>query len=46
MLFCSVSHDKEAAGDNKKLKNPNFHHNKDYTLKKEHYFLTIGLWLK
>jgi hypothetical protein len=46
MLKCSVSHDKESAGYNKKLKKPNFCHNKDYTLKKEHDFQTTGLWLK
>jgi hypothetical protein len=46
MLNCSVSHDKEAAGYNKKLKKHNFYHDKDYTLKKEHDFRAIGLWLK
>lgn len=46
ILKCSVSHDKETASYNKKLKKPNFHHNKDYTLKKEHDFQTTGLWLK
>ncbi|XP_059431855.1 uncharacterized protein LOC132165349 isoform X2 [Corylus avellana] len=43
MLKCSVSHDKEA---DKKQKKPNFHHDKDYTLKEEHDFRATGLWLK